>query len=244
MLLEARGVSKSFSEKAVLVDLTLGIEAGQHLVLVGSSGCGKSTLLRLFNGLIPPDAGHIHFRGSLVQPGHWAEIRRQMGYVLQEGGLFPHLSVADNLALVARNLGWKEFRIQRRQAQLLDLLRLPQSTLLCYPRQLSGGQRQRASLARALFLEPPLVLMDEPLGALDPVVRKELQDDLRALFVELGCGLIMVTHDMAEAAHFGHEIALLQQGRLACRGPYRQLLQSGCPPFLELLAAHRELPCY
>ena len=242
MLLEVQEVSKAFGDRRVLDNISLGVQAGQHLVLIGPSGCGKSTLLRILNGLIEPDVGRVFFQGKPIASHEWDSVRRQMGYVLQEGGLFPHLRVGENLALVARNLGWQTSRIQSRQAQLMELLRLPQEALGRFPSQLSGGQRQRVSLARALFLEPPLVLMDEPLGALDPVVRKELQDDLRSLFEEVGCGLIMVTHDMAEAAHFAHQIVLLQDGHIASQGSYEELLQAGAPHFLELMAAHRELP--
>ena len=243
MLLEARDLTKSYRGQRVLDRVSLSLQAGQHLALVGASGCGKSTLLRILNGLLECDEGQVLFQGKTVEPAQWGRVRRQMGYVLQEGGLFPHLRAGDNLALLARDLGWNHCQIQARQLELMELLRLPSDLLGRFPGQLSGGQRQRISLARALFLQPPLVLMDEPLGALDPVVRKELQDDLKALFVALGCGLIIVTHDLAEAAHFGHHLVLLNAGRIVSQGSYGELQRSGCPNFEALVKAHRALPC-
>lgn len=243
MLLEALRVTKTYRGRPVLREVSLQLEAGQHLALVGASGSGKSTLLRILNGLLSIDSGEVRFAGQPVTPDQWPSIRRRIGYVLQEGGLFPHLSIGDNLALLARDLGWKEARIRQRQLELMKLFRLPDELLSRPPRQLSGGQRQRASLARALFLQPPVVLMDEPLGALDPVVRKELQDDLKELFEGLGCSLIIVTHDLAEAAHFGHRLALLASGQLVSQGAFSELLSSGCPHFKALLEAHRALPC-
>ena len=243
MILEARQVTLAFHNRPVLDEVSLHLEKGQLLALLGSSGSGKSSLLRVLNGLILPHSGQVLFQGVRVEKEMWPLLRRQIGFVLQDGGLFPHLSVGQNMALGAANFGWDSPQIQQRQQQLLELLRLPSDCLKRFPRQLSGGQRQRVSIARALFLEPPLLLLDEALGALDPVIRHELQDELKILFRQSGCAAILVTHDLSEAAHFADEIALLHQGQISQRGDFHYLAQNCNGTFQEFLEAHRSLPC-
>jgi osmoprotectant transport system ATP-binding protein len=209
------------------VDLT--IEAGTTTVLLGLSGAGKSTLLKLLNGLAQPDGGEVLFRGQPLSP----EARLQMGYVIQGGGLFPHLTAAGNAALAARWLGWDEPRVNARLHELAALVRLPFESLSRYPLQLSGGQAQRASLMRALMLDAPVLLLDEPLGALDPLTRYDLQQDLREVFQRLGKTVVLVTHDLAEAAFFGGTAMLLDEGHIVQRGSIEDLVQAPATPFVE-----------
>ncbi len=178
-MIELTGVSKSYAGSVVLARLDLGIAPGRTTVLIGPSGCGKSTLLRLMIGLIRPDTGSVVVDGTELSPSTVLEVRRRLGYVIQDGGLFPHLTARDNVTLMARQLRWDASRTQARLLELADLTRFPRDGLDRFPAQLSGGQRQRVSLMRALMLEPRVVLLDEPLGALDPMVRAELQSDLR-----------------------------------------------------------------
>jgi osmoprotectant transport system ATP-binding protein len=217
-LLLLDGVSRSFGGVTAVHPLTLAIAAGKTTVLVGPSGSGKSTLLRMMVGLVRPDSGRVLFEGRPLTPKSAPAERRRMGLVLQGGGLFPHLNVEDNAALVARYLGWDEARVSARLKALLERVQLPEEVLSRYPAELSGGQRQRVSLLRALMLEPALVLLDEPLGALDPITRSELQDDLRATFRALGTTVVLVTHDLGEAAYLGDSLVLLRDGAVVQTG--------------------------
>ncbi len=216
---------KSFGDVVALEPTDLEIERGRSTVLIGPSGCGKSTLLRLLVGLLAPTTGRIMFGDRQVTPDNVLTLRREMGYVIQDGGLFPHLTARDNVALLARFLGWDGARIDARIAELTELTRLPDGVLDRFPTQVSGGQRQRVGIMRALMLDPPVMLLDEPLGALDPLVRYDLQEDLRQIFRSLGKTVVLVTHDMAEAAHFGDTVAILERGQIVQRGPIRDLVE-------------------
>lgn len=229
---EARGVSKRYGDVQALAPTDLRVDAGRTVVLLGPSGCGKSTLLRVVVGLVRPDTGAVHVGGNLVTPDSLRAVRQRMGYVIQEGGLFPHLRAADNVALMARHLGWAEPRIAARLDELATLARLPASALARYPDELSGGQRQRVGLMRALMLDPEVLLLDEPLGALDPLVRAELQRDLREAFRALRCGVLLVTHDLREAAAFADEVALLRDGAVLQRGTMDALARAPADPFV------------
>ncbi len=239
---ELRGVSKRYGGTTVLDGIDLEVPAGATVVLLGRSGCGKSTILRLLNGLLAPDAGAVRFVGEPVGGATLAAQRRRMGYVIQEGGLFPHLTVRGNLALLPHYLGWERPRVDARIGELLALLRLAPELAGRYPAELSGGQRQRVALARALVLDPPALLLDEPLGALDPIVRHELQSELRDLFAALARTVVLVTHDLAEAAHFGGEIVLLDAGVIVQRGPMRDLLERPATPFVERFVRAQRSP--
>src|SRR3954462_9743606 len=178
-MIELVSVAKSFGSTQVLKPTTLRLEPGRTTVLIGPSGCGKSTLLRLMIGLIEPDQGQVLHDGEPITPANVMVIRRKIGYVIQDGGLFPHLSARDNVGLLAQYLGWDKSRVNARVVELADLTRLPREALSRFPAQLSGGQRQRLGIMRALMLDPGVILLDEPMGALDPLVRFDLQEDLR-----------------------------------------------------------------
>jgi osmoprotectant transport system ATP-binding protein len=227
------GVSKHYGDTVAVDDVDLTVEAGQTTVLIGPSGSGKSTLLRLMNGLITPTAGAVTFDGTPVEQASTHALRHRMGYVIQEGGLFPHLTGRSNAALLARHLGWPDDRVDARIAELTDLVQLPPNRLEQYPSELSGGQRQRVSLMRALMLDPDVLLLDEPLGALDPMIRADLQDDLRSIFRDLGKTVVLVTHDIGEAGYFGDAVALLRRGRIVQRGSMHALVHAPSSPFVE-----------
>ncbi|MDX1546738.1 MAG: ABC transporter ATP-binding protein [Rhodothermales bacterium] len=232
-MLSLDGVSKAYGGTAALHPISLAPEPGRTTVLIGPSGCGKSTLLRLMIGLVRPDSGLVRFGETPVTPETALAVRRRMGYVIQEGGLFPHLTARRNVTLLARHLGWDAERCTRRVAELAALVHLPEAQLAKFPGQLSGGQRQRVGLMRALMLDPDVLLLDEPLGALDPMIRAALQDDLRAIFRDLGKTVVLVTHDMGEAAFFADTIVLLRAGRIVQQGTLDDFLDAPAEPFVE-----------
>jgi len=211
-------------------------------VLIGPSGCGKSTLLRVIIGLIPPDSGTIDFDASQITPVNIEMLRRRIGYVIQEGGLFPHLTARANILLMARHLGKSDEEMHARLLELCELTRFPENLLARYPLELSGGQRQRVSLMRALMLSPELLLLDEPLGALDPLVRASLQKDLKEIFARLCQTALLVTHDLAEAAYFGDDIVLMNEGRVVQQGSITDLRERPANPFVsEFINAQRSV---
>ncbi|HVZ73491.1 MAG TPA: ATP-binding cassette domain-containing protein [Polyangia bacterium] len=242
-VLRLDAVSKRFGDAVALAETSLDVPSAHTTVLLGPSGCGKTTALRLMLGLVRPDSGRVLFRGRpLGQLGdeELRQARTKMGYVVQEGGLFPHLTALDNVRLMARQLGWAAPRLAARVAELAELVRLPPDALARFPHELSGGQKQRVALMRALMLDPELLFLDEPLGALDPLVRADLQDDLAAIFRRLGKSVVLVTHDLAEAALFGHVLVLMQAGRVVQRGALDDLVARPASPFVtRFIAAQR-----
>jgi osmoprotectant transport system ATP-binding protein len=199
----------------IISDLNLTVERGETLVLLGESGCGKTTTLRLVNRLLLPTSGEVLVEGKRTIEWDAISLRRRTGYVIQEAGLFPHFTVERNVALVPTLEGWEEERVHARVHELLQLVGLdPQRFASRFPRELSGGQRQRVGVARALAAEPPLLLMDEPFGALDPLTRASLQREFKALSSQLGKTVIFVTHDVREALLLGSRIGLMHTGRL------------------------------
>jgi osmoprotectant transport system ATP-binding protein len=240
-MLVLSNVCKYYGDAQALAPTDLRVPAGETLVLIGPSGCGKSTLLRLIVGLIEPDTGTIEFEGTALTPETVLQARQRMGYVIQEGGLFPHLTIHDNVTVMARYLRRERDWIESRLEELAQLVRLPTELLARFPAELSGGQRQRVSLMRALMLDPDLLLLDEPLGALDPMIRYELQQELKSIFRQLGKTVVMVTHDIAEAAYFGQILVLMRAGRVVQTGPFRDLAESPAEPFVhEFINAQRE----
>jgi osmoprotectant transport system ATP-binding protein len=239
-LIALQGVTRSYEGRRVLGPVTLDVPARRTLALVGPSGCGKSTLLRLVVGLLAPDEGSIEVDGIPVAPETRDRLRLGMGYVIQEGALFPHLTAADNVALLARDQRWSENRIAQRVDELARLAHFPGELLARYPAQLSGGQRQRVALMRALVLDPAVLLFDEPLGALDPMIRASLQDELAQLFRTLSKTVLFVTHDLAEAAFVAEEVVLLREGQIVQRGTARDLVERPAEPFVtEFVRAQR-----
>lgn len=230
--IELRGVSKRYGEVEALTMTDLRVEGGITLALIGPSGCGKSTLLRMVAGLVQPDTGSVHIGDTAMTPTSARSLRRRMGYVIQEGGLFPHLTAEDNAALAPRHFGREEPWIRTRLDELSALVRLPRALLARHPHELSGGQRQRVGLMRALMLDPEVLLLDEPLGALDPMVRAELQRDLRDIAERLKTTTLLVTHDLREASALGDEIALLRDGRVIQRGTVETLERSPADEFV------------
>jgi osmoprotectant transport system ATP-binding protein len=217
-------VSKTYGAHTALAPTTLEFERRRTTALIGPSGCGKSTLLRMIVGLIRPDSGRVTIEGEALQPGNLERLRHGIGYVIQDGGLFPHLTAEQNVTLLARHLGKPAPWIAQRVSQLIELMRISKEQLARYPRDLSGGQRQRVGLMRALMLDPAILLFDEPLGALDPITRFELQDELKRIFGALRKTVVLVTHDMNEAAYFGDTLIMLRAGRVVQRGTLRELL--------------------
>lgn len=239
-MLELRGVSKSYGETIALHTTNLNVAPGQTTALIGPSGCGKSTLMRCMVGLITPTAGEVLFDGQAITPKNARELRHRMGYVIQEGGLFPHLTARQNATIMARFLDWDHGEIDARLKELAGLVDLPVDWLDRYPAQLSGGQRQRVSMMRALFLDPDLVLLDEPMGALDPLIRSELQVQLKAIFKSLNKTVVMVTHDIGEAGFLAETILLLKGGRIIQSGTLEQLVREPEDPFVtEFINAQR-----
>ncbi len=222
--LEFAAVTRRYGATTALADFTFTFTPGRTTALLGPSGCGKSTILRLAIGLVAPDRGEVRLFGQALREVEMESARHRVGYVIQQGGLFPNLDVRANVTLVARHLGWSAARIAARFDELLSLVKLPGDIVRRSIDEVSGGQRQRVSLMRALMLDPPLLLLDEPLGALDPMVRSEMQDDLRALFGALGKTVVLVTHDVAECAQLADEVVLLRDGRIEQRGLLAELM--------------------
>jgi len=234
-------VSKRYNDTMVLAPTDLQVPAGETTVLIGPSGCGKSTLLRLIVGLIQPNTGNVTLGEIKLEPTNLLDMRQRMGYVIQEGGLFPHLTVRDNVTVMARYLRRDADWIAHRLAELAQLVRLPLNLMRRFPAELSGGQRQRVSLMRALMLDPELLLLDEPLGALDPMIRYELQQELKSIFAKLGKTVVLVTHDIAEAAFFGHTLVLMREGRIVQTGPFKALARTPAESFVtQFINAQRE----
>jgi osmoprotectant transport system ATP-binding protein len=232
-------IVKRYGAHAALDGVSLVVPAGQFVALVGASGSGKTTLLKTVNRLVTPDAGQVRLAGedASAQPPHL--LRRRIGYVFQEIGLFPHLNVAENIAITPKLLGWSADRISGRVADLLGLVDLPPDLAARLPSELSGGQRQRVGVARALAAEPQVLLMDEPFGALDPVTRDALGGDVRALHERLSLTTVMVTHDMAEAVLLADRIVVMKTGRIIAHGTPAELAHDADPDVASLMDAPR-----
>jgi osmoprotectant transport system ATP-binding protein len=241
-LVRLSGVTKNYGKATALHATDLDFARGKTTVLIGPSGCGKSTLLRLIIRLLDPDAGTISFDEAPITPANISVLRRRIGYVIQDGGLFPHLNARKNILLMASHLKWSAAKMNNRLVELCSLTRFPETALERFPIELSGGQRQRISLMRALALSPELLLLDEPLGALDPLVRAALQKDLKEIFSRLKQTAVLVTHDLAEAAYLGDEIVLMNEGRVVQRGTLEDLRTKPASVFVtEFINAQRGL---
>lgn len=241
-MIALENVSKTYGNHVALAPITLQFPARQTTALIGESGSGKSTLLRLLLGLIVPDSGTALFDGVALDRSNRNEVRHRVGYVIQDGGLFPHLTAEANVTLLARHLRRDPEWIGNRVATLAELVHLSPETLRHYPRQLSGGQRQRVGLMRALMLDPDVLLLDEPLGALDPVTRFGLQQELKTIFATLGKTVVLVTHDVGEAAYFSDLLVLLRDGKVVQQGSVADFLERPADPYVtQFVRAQRSL---
>jgi osmoprotectant transport system ATP-binding protein len=232
---ELQGVRKRFPDGHLALDgVSLSVEQGRVLVLLGRSGSGKTTALRTINRMVEPDGGRVAVLGRELADWDVIDLRRRVGYVIQEAGLLPHFTVADNVSLVPRLLGWSPERRAQRVQELLALVGLaPERFAALLPRQLSGGERQRVGLARALAADPPLLLMDEPFGALDPLTRRRIQDEFRALQGRLGKTVVLVTHDVPEALRLGDAVAVMDAGRVLQHGPPGEIRERPAEGFVR-----------
>jgi osmoprotectant transport system ATP-binding protein len=233
-------VAKSYNrgETQAVRDVSFSVTPGETLILLGSSGCGKTTILKMINGLIEPTAGRIEIDGDNISAIPPAQLRRKVGYVLQDSGLFPHMTVTENIAIGLRLMGWDKTKRGVRADELLQTVRLdPETFRDRFPDELSGGQRQRVGVARALAADPDYLLMDEPFGALDSITRKSLQDEMLALKDELKKTIVFVTHDILEAFYLGDRIAVVDQGRLEQIGDKEELLTNPASQFVRDLVS-------
>jgi osmoprotectant transport system ATP-binding protein len=242
-MLELQNVYKTFENRTVLTDVNLTVPEGATHALIGSSGSGKTTLLRVTLGLIPFDKGYVKINDNALlsfTPVEWAD---RIGYVPQDGGLFPHLTGRNNVALIAKLRGWNKGRIDQRVQELLGLVELDARILNQFPHELSGGQKQRLAIMRAAMLNPPVMLLDEPMAALDVLLRRSLQQELKSIFQRLGKTVLLVTHDLGEAVYLAEQITLLQAGKIVQTGTYSDLLHHPADPFVTLfINAQRTLP--
>ncbi|MEM7647525.1 MAG: ABC transporter ATP-binding protein, partial [Pseudomonadota bacterium] len=228
VVISMQNVTFQFGENKILENWNLDLKEKTSYCLVGKSGSGKTTILRLMNGLLSPNQGEISVLGEKLSTENSTQIRRGLGYFIQGGGLFPHLTVKENLELIAKKVGWDQKKRNQRTIELCELLSLPNDTefLSKKPRKISGGQQQRVGLARSLFLNPPILLMDEPFGALDPITRQDIQDEVIKIQQRLGLTIVLVTHDMAEAFYMADEVILLNKGKIEQHDRPNQLLIS------------------
>lgn len=236
-MIRVLGVSKRLSDGFELKNITLSLPQGSTTALIGSSGSGKSTILKLISGLIAPDQGSIIVGNQNIQQIDASLYRRQIGFMVQQGGLFPHLNVAQNVLIVGRYLKIDPALLEQRLEDLCNLVALPLNLMQRYPNQLSGGQRQRASLMRALMLDPPVLLLDEPLGALDPIIRSDLQQELKELFARLNKTVVLVTHDLNEAGRLASHLVLMDQGCIVQDGSLEALIHHPATRYVERFVA-------
>lgn len=246
-MIELKNVRKTFpgpdgSEIVAVEEVSLTIAQGETVCLIGTSGCGKTTTLKMINRLIEPTGGTIYVAGRDVREQDVIRLRRAMGYVVQKGGLFPHLTVAANVGLLCELEGWSKERTRLRVEALLELVNLPpEEFAMRYPRELSGGQRQRVGVARALALDPEYILMDEPFGALDPLTRDQIHVEFESLKAKVDKTIILVTHNMAEAFRLGDRVAIMDEGRVLQIGTEDEIRQRPANSFVvEFLRNHMQ----
>ena len=242
-MLTLQNIYKTFDGKPVLTDVNLIVPKGATHALIGSSGSGKTTLLRITLGLIPFDRGYVKINDQALlsfTPVEWAD---RIGYVPQDGGLFPHVSAFENVSLIAKLRGWKKQKIESRVEELRKLVGLEAQLLAQFPFELSGGQQQRVAIMRAAMMDPAVMLLDEPMAALDPLIRRSLQQELKSIFQRLDKTVLLVTHDLGEAVFLAEQITLLHEGKVIQTGMYRDLLKNPADPFVTaFINAQRTLP--
>src|SRR5262245_50220403 len=228
-----QGVSKSYGKEAALHDVTVAFADGVTTAVVGPSGSGKSTLIQLINGLVRPSSGTVQVFGKSIDYDRLPELRRQIGYAVQGTGLFPHLTVERNITLLARLVGWASERIRTRAQELMKGVGLTWTLETRYQHELSGGQQQRVGLCRAMMLQPPLFLLDEPFGALDPITRNDIQQEFLRLQQSEPRTMVLVTHDLREALRLAQRLIVLEQGRIAQHGPGEEIVNSPADEFVR-----------
>ena len=242
-MLELQNIYKTFEDRVVLTDVNLFVPKGATHALIGSSGSGKTTLLRITLGLIPFDKGYVKINDQALLSFTQVEWADRIGYVPQDGGLFPHISGRNNVALVAKLRGWPKSRIETRVEELRKVVDLDPEILTRFPREMSGGQKQRVSIMRAAMMDPAVMLLDEPMAALDPLIRSSLQQELKSIFQRLGKTVLLVTHDLGEAVFLAEQITMLHEGKIMQSGTYRDLLRHPANPFVtQFINAQRTLP--
>jgi len=239
-MLRLSKITKRYDSRAVVDSVSLDLEKGKTFALIGPSGCGKSSLLRIMIGLIRPDAGQVFLDNQSLADVEIESARAEFGYVIQSGGLFPHMTCRQNAVLPAVYRKWSAENVSHRLHELQQLTELPADSLDRYPAQLSGGQQQRVSLIRALMLDPQILLLDEPLAALDPMIRSQLQTQLRSIFQTLGKTVVIVTHDLHEAAWFADQIVLMRDGVIEQQGTIDEMRQQPASSFVtDFIAAQQ-----
>ncbi len=242
-MLELQDIYKTFEGRSVLVDVNLSVPKGATHALIGSSGSGKTTLLRITLGLIPFDKGYVKINDQALLSFTQVEWADRIGYVPQDGGLFPHITGRNNVALVAKLRGWRKSRIEARVEELRKVVDLDAQILKRFPREMSGGQKQRVSIMRAAMMDPAVMLLDEPMAALDPLIRRSLQRELKSIFQRLGKTVLLVTHDLGEAVYLADRLTMLHEGKVLQSGTYRELLLSPASPFVsQFINAQRTVP--
>jgi osmoprotectant transport system ATP-binding protein len=241
-MLELQNISKTFEDRTVLDDVSLLVPKGATHALIGSSGSGKTTLLRITLGLIPFDRGYVKINDQALLSFTQVEWADRIGYVPQDGGLFPHISGMNNVALIAKLRGWRKARIEARVEELRKIVDLDPEILTRFPREMSGGQKQRVSIMRAAMMNPAVMLLDEPMAALDPLIRRSVQQELKSIFQRLDKTVLLVTHDLGEAVFLAEQLTMLHEGRVVQSGSYRDLLLSPANPFVsQFINAQRTL---
>jgi len=241
-MLELQNISKTFEDRTVLDDVSLLVPKGATHALIGSSGSGKTTLLRITLGLIPFDRGYVKINDQALLSFTQVEWADRIGYVPQDGGLFPHISGMNNVALIPKLRGWRRAQIEERVEELRKIVDLDPEILTRFPREMSGGQKQRVSIMRAAMMNPAVMLLDEPMAALDPLIRRSVQQELKSIFQRLDKTVLLVTHDLGEAVFLAEQLTMLHEGRVVQSGSYRDLLLSPANPFVsQFINAQRTL---
>jgi osmoprotectant transport system ATP-binding protein len=242
-MLELQNIYKTFEDRSVLSDVNLTVPKGVTHALIGSSGSGKTTLLRITLGLIPFDKGYVKIDGQALLSFTQVEWADRIGYVPQDGGLFPHITAKNNVSLIAKLRGWSRSKIEARVEELRKVVDLAPEILGHFPREMSGGQKQRVAIMRAAMMDPAVMLLDEPMAALDPLIRSSLQAELKSIFQRLGKTVLLVTHDLGEAVFLAEQITMLHEGKMVQTGTYADLLLRPANPFVsQFINAQRTLP--
>ena len=242
-MIAVKNITKTFGSHKAVDNISFTVKEGENIVFLGTSGCGKTTLLKMINRLLEPDSGEITIAGRPIRESRPEDLRRKIGYVFQNNGLFPHYTIAENIAIVPRLLNWEKERVAQRVTELMEKLHLPAAQYLSsFPSELSGGQQQRVGIARALAADPPVLLMDEPFGALDPITRAAVKKDFKELDELRSKTIILVTHDVQEAFELADRIFLMDKGRIIQAGTPDQLLFEPAEEYVRTFFEEQRFP--